>query len=41
MEEGNYRIPVNIVLPEGFELLEEASTEIVISKVSVANETVE
>jgi len=41
MEEGNYRIPVSIVLPEGFELLEEASTEIVISKVSVATETVE
>ena len=38
MEEGSYQIPVDIELPKGFELLEEASTEIVISRVSTATE---
>ena len=38
MKEGGYQIPVDISLPEGFELLEEAVTEIVISKVAAAPE---
>ena len=41
MDEGSYQIPVEITLPDGFELLEEASTEIVISKVSTASDTTE
>ena len=41
LETGTYRIPVDIVLPEGYRLLEQASTEIVISEISTASETVE
>ena len=41
LELGNHIVPVDISLPDGFELLEPASTEIVISEISTAPETSE
>ena len=38
-EEGNYSVPVDIILPEGYELVEKVKTEVTISKVSSAEES--
>ncbi len=37
-EEGNYSVPVKIILPEGYELVEKVTTEVTISKVSTAKD---
>jgi YbbR domain-containing protein len=37
-EEGNHEIPVKIQLPEGYELLENVTTEVKISQVSSATD---
>lgn len=37
-EEGSYEIPVSISLPEGYELIQDVTTEVKISKVSTAEE---
>ena len=38
MEEGDYTIPVDIVLPEGYSLIEKVRTEIRVSKVAEIDE---
>lgn len=35
MEEGNYEIPVSILLPEGYELIQEVTAEIEVTKIQV------
>lgn len=39
MEEGSYEIPVEIVLPDGYELMDEVTTEVKISEVSNVEES--
>ena len=40
-EEGSYEIPVSISLPDGYELIDEVSTEVKISKISPPEESKE
>ncbi|MBQ8305146.1 MAG: hypothetical protein IJX90_02905 [Blautia sp.] len=39
MDEGTYEVPVDIKLPEGYELIGQVTTEVTVSKVSTAEES--
>ena len=38
-EEGNYEVPVKIVLPDGYETVEDVTTEVVISSGTAVDES--
>ena len=40
-EEGNYEVPVNIALPDGYEVVDDVSAEVVISAASAAEDSKE
>ena len=38
-EAGNYKVPVKLSLPDGYEMVEDVYTEVVISPASVSDES--
>ena len=37
-EEGSYELPVDVVLPEGYELVDTVTAEVIISEISTVEE---